>query len=182
MIFVPRLIRAGTMLTARGLATKKPKPAAGGGGGGGDTPFITSVGSLDGEFSIDDTLGMTFTMGGASRTATALGRYAHSGDSHTHLLTILDVSCAVLVSATVDMSGSTAGTFVYATCAATTLTAGTAYFLFSVETAASGDRWSNNGTALTTTAVATQSAASLDAGVCNAHSGNCYGPLNIKWH
>jgi hypothetical protein len=126
---------------------------------GSTTGFITTVSGGTSRNNAAQDLGMRIQVGAAPLTVTQLGRYCIAGNSQTHLMRIVDVATLTDVvggSATVNMSGGTANTFVYASLASSvTLAANTAYYILSRETSG-GDMWKDSDVT-----VATSSAASL---------------------
>jgi hypothetical protein len=117
--------------------------------------FVTSkvLGSVRNDFS--GWVGMKITVGATPLTVSQLGRIFVSGNSGTHIVKLVRASTQTDVpngSVSITMSGGSAGQFKYGTLAsAVTLSANTAYYLVSQETAG-GDQWGNFNTTVTTTA------------------------------
>lgn len=82
-------------------------------------------------------VGISFTAQSAV-TIISLGRWVYSGNSGSHVVSLMDASGTVLTSATVSTSGATTGQFAYSSCTHFTLTIGTQYFIVSAE---NGDQW-----------------------------------------
>jgi hypothetical protein len=90
-------------------------------------------------------VGFRFETGDRELNVTHLGRWVLSGNSHTHALKIVDPSAgnATVASATVNLSGATAGAFVYAALdTSVVLAANHEYYVMSLESDTSGsDYW-----------------------------------------
>ncbi|MCE0523210.1 MAG: IPTL-CTERM sorting domain-containing protein [Methylacidiphilales bacterium] len=125
-------------------------------------------------FQWDGYVGMKFTTGASGLTVSQLGRYVVSGNSKTHDLKLVDAATGTDVPnsvTTVNTSGATAGTFVYASLPVNvTLQANHSYYLLSHEgNGGSSDSWYNG----TNTTVTTTSAITVNASEWGSwHSGN----------
>lgn len=132
------------------------------------TPFITGQTTGSPRNNFDGCVGFKFTVGGSSITVTDLGRWKISGNSQTHTVKIVATDGTVIVSASIDVSGGTDGTYVYASVSPTVLSASTAYVLLSEEFNG-GDQWyDNNCTIDSTTGVATTDGAHFQSGCAGA--------------
>jgi predicted transglutaminase-like cysteine proteinase len=152
------------------------------------TNYVTSnvSGTLRNNFG--GWVGMKITVGGSPITVTALGRIFAAGDSGSHTVKIVNASSSQDVSggsASVSMTGSAPGSFVYANLsAAVTLNANTAYYIVSQETQ-NGDTWYDINTTIQTAGVAAETtgvysydgATYLTLGSAN-HS---YGPVDLLY-
>lgn len=122
------------------------------------SPFILTetLGSLRSDFT--GCVGYKFTVGASDIIVDQLGRRKVAGNSQTHTIRIMDASTSI-VSASVDMSTGSAGSYVYTSITPTTLLANTVYYIFSSETSG-GDQWyDSDGTIDSTAAFATQGGA-----------------------
>ncbi len=122
-----------------------------------DTGFVTGqvLGALRGNYT--GQIGLRFTVGKSPVTLTGLGRWVLSGNSSAHTLTLVRESdLSILGSVSVPTLGATAGAFKYVSLASpVTLAANTTYYIMSSERSGA-DLWYNDeGTVVTTTAVAT---------------------------
>ena len=184
LALVPRLLLAQSAFQNGSMQNGQIGVAASGGGGGGDTAFVTSVAHLDGSISgLNWEIGMGVTPP-STITITAIGRYCYSGDSGTHTLNIRSTGCTILGTVSINMSGATPGTWVYATLGTpVVVTGGTKVFINSVETSASGDHWGYNATTITTAfgTPGTDTQAQDNNG-CTGHAGQTEGPVNFLFH
>ncbi len=81
-------------------------------------------------------MGMKFTVGASNITVTSLGRLKIAGNSGTHNMIIASSSGTTLATVDVSVASGTDGQYVYVPLTApVTLTAGTSYFLVSLEAA-----------------------------------------------
>lgn len=166
---------------------RSPYPAAGGGGAG--SPFMTAATIGSTRNNTDGLLGFTVTVGASNMIVTDLGRWRFSGNSQTHSVRIYKniVGLPLIVSASIDMSSGTIGTWKYATITPVTLDAGVSYHIVSEEFNG-GDIWGDdNVSGITTTADGTIifSVYSLNGGVSfqnNAGGVKSYVPPNFKYH
>ncbi len=182
-IFIPRLIRAQTILTADGLAAFKKKSAGGGGGGGGNSPFITSVsgGTTSAGANFDG--GFKF-LANAAITVTDLGRIVISGNSATHTVYLKNETCSsILASVSVNLSGQSAGSFVYSSITPVTLTSGVVYQVQSSE-ASGGDTYYNDNVSISTTSDGTITFSTYHDTACHVNTSGVksYGVPNFKYH
>jgi hypothetical protein len=155
---------------------------------GGETEYVTGVvpGSLRNDWS--GWVGMQIVVGANPVSVTQLGRMMAPGNSGTHTVKLVKASDGTDVpggSASIAMSGGTAGQFQYGGLGSpVTLAAGTAYFLLSQETAG-GDSWYDWDTQVTTTEVAVDNglAWSTDPGAWSTYAlGNhAYVPVGFKY-
>ena len=131
---------------------------------------------------------MSVTIGSSSLTVDQLGRMFAPGNAGTHIVKIVDAATGADVpggSASVVMSGGTAGNFVYGTLAAPlVLSSGATYYILSQETAG-GDKWYDYNTTATTNWEATLSASVYGTGATyatiNGSAGHMYVPLDFKY-
>jgi hypothetical protein len=152
------------------------------------TVFVTSQtpGTLRNNFS--GYVGMRIDVGAQPLVVSSLGRLVSSGNTGAHSLKLVYASSGTDVagaSATVATAGGIAGQYQYAQLSTpVTLTAYTAYYILSQETAG-GDSWYDVDTRVITTSVATTPSAawSLGTGAYYTYgsAGQCYGPVNFKY-
>jgi hypothetical protein len=152
------------------------------------TNYVTSfvLGTLRNNFS--GWVGMRVTVGNSSVTVSGLGRVFAPGDTGSHTVKIVTASNGQDVSggsATISMSGGTAGSFIYVNLPATvTLNANTTYYFLSQETA-SGDEWYDMNTTVAGTAVASEvgSVWSPDGVTYNSNgtAAESYGPVDFQY-
>ena len=152
------------------------------------TGFVTSqtLGTLHNDFT--GYAGMQVVVGTNPITVTALGRMMVSSNTSTHTVKLVKASDGSDVtggSVTISMSGGTAGQYRYATLASpVTLSAGATYFVMSQEVSG-GDFWYYDDTRITTTSVASETAAAWGYGVgqwhLNGGPGQAYGPVDFKY-
>jgi hypothetical protein len=187
LIFVPRLIRAQTPLTADGLATFAGASSSGGGGGGGDTPFITLTSAGTPRSNFSGVVGCVLSLT-SSVTITALGRYVISGSSQTHNVGIWSSSDTTTPLAQVTVNASGLGTGWAYVSLGTPITPGTGtFYLGSAETSGT-DSWYDDDSVISVTAIGTISSSGFHSGAFQAPSstGNtgskCYVPVNFKYH
>lgn len=88
-------------------------------------------------------VGHQFTVGSSPVTFKQLGLRCATGNSGNHTVYIVDGSNTTLVSTVVNLTGCTTGTFYYANCTSTTLSASTQYFIVTGVTN-SGQMWAND--------------------------------------
>lgn len=145
-------------------------------------PFITDdpVGATP-QNNYGDYIGFGFTVGASDIVVTSIGRWVISGNSGTHTLKIVNGSNVTMATASLNTSGLSVG-YNYASCTPTTLTAGTTYYVFSLESNG-GDQWYNYQNH-TTTADGTIIGAYYIAGAITLAAGGTfvYGPVNFKYH
>lgn len=119
------------------------------------TSFVTSA-TLGGTAAATGFFGMAVTIGPNPVTVKALGRGFVSGNTQIHLVKVVDATTKADVpnaAAAVFSAGGVAGEISYAALATpVTLNANTPYYIVSQEVA-SGDRFYNHDTAVTTTSV-----------------------------
>lgn len=109
------------------------------------TNMLSSLGGITTRDDGSYYAGGKVLIGASNLKVTAVGRYCIAGNSNTHLVGILSASgSTVITSATVNMSGCTGGTWVFASVSPVTLSAGTDYIVFSYETG--NDYWIDNET------------------------------------
>jgi hypothetical protein len=150
------------------------------------TSLISSqtLGTLRNNFT--GSVGFKFTVGSSPITVTHLGRWVVSGDTGTHTVKLVKASDGTdvpLGSVTVSTFGGPAGTYAYVPIgSAVTLSANTAYYLVSSETAG-GDRWYDTNTIVTASSAATVNASIYyDTSYHVAQTGSrSYGPVNFKY-
>lgn len=131
-----------------------PKPS-GGGGGGTSSPFITAFPS-DGTTSVpsnQDGYGFKFTVGSSALVVTDLGFRVNATNTGVHTVSIFNNTGGLVVNGTVDLTGQSAGTVVYGAVSAATLTAGASYYC--IATMATGEKFQNDTSLVTTTTDAT---------------------------
>jgi Right handed beta helix region len=105
------------------------------------TPFVSGFTPTTVRNDFTGQVGMRITVGGSDISAQALGRSVLTGNAQSHRLSLLDAGGTVLGTASVNLSGMPAGTFVYASLASPlVLHAGASYFVMSDEVAGS-DGW-----------------------------------------
>jgi hypothetical protein len=126
-------------------------------------------------------VGTKFTVGGTGITVTSLGRICVSGNSGSHTVLIANSSGTTLTSATVNMSGCSAGNFIYTTISNYALPASTSYYLTSQESNG-GDQW-YDATSVTSTAAVTINDACYYSGSYTTigATGYSYVPVNLKY-
>lgn len=133
------------------------------------------------------TVGFTFTTPGSSPpTITALGRWKVAGNVQTHTVYLYNVTDGVLVdSVSIDMTGGSAGSYVYATLGTpVTLATSKKYYVGSAETN-TGDQWYNDDTTVDSvdSAAGTYDSSAYDAtppvGPTDSHATTAYGPVNF---
>jgi len=135
-----------------------------------DTPWVTSVSPsprADGPY----TAGGLFQMGATSYYLTSIGRLCLTGDSGNHTLYIVNAADSILLTATVNMAGCQANTYVYTT-ACLHLTARTSYYILSTETGGA-EPWSDG-----TSGTVTTSAATLNIGAFSTSVPYSGGPIS----
>jgi len=150
--------------------------------------YLTSskLGTLRNDFS--GYVGMQVMVGSSPITVTALGRIMASGNSGTHTVKLVKVSDGTDVpggSVSIAMSGGTVGQFQYANLSSpVVLSAGTAYYVMSQESAGA-DGWYSNDSTVQTTSVAKETSSAWGYGVgqwnANGAAGQTYGPLDFKY-
>lgn len=113
------------------------------------SPLVLSQVLGSGRTDTQAGVGMGFT---AASTATivSLGRWVYSGNSLTHVVSLMNAAGTVLTSATVATSGATTGQFKYVSCTPFTLVIGTQYFIVSAE---GTDQWGDTSTITCDTSV-----------------------------
>lgn len=167
-------------------ATLTVQPA--GGGGGGPAAFVTSkvVNGIRNDY--DGFVGMAIHVGATPIAASAVGRIVAPGNSHTHLVKIVDGSTGADVpggSALVVTAGGTAGSFAYTSLAnPITLNAGSTYFVLSQENAGLDAWYDYNGTTIQTTTDAAAISAVYSSGAsffAIGAPGQTYGPVDFKY-
>jgi hypothetical protein len=126
--------------------------------------------------------GVAFTVGSTPLTVSSLGRYCINGNTATHTVKLTlqtgsatgtDVSGG---SATVAMSGCTAGQFAYMSIPPVTLAAGSTYYLTSLE-ASGGDTFYDQGYTSSDTSVVLAGAVTIAGAPTNATNGGTYWSL-----
>lgn len=154
------------------------QPAAGAG-----NPFILSSGHDFPRNDFTGYVGFRFTVGSSNITITDLGRWVLSGNSGSHTVRITDVSGTLIVSAIVNTSGASVG-FVYSSITPTVLSAGTDYFIQSLETSGADTWYDDAGPtgAYTTTSDATLTNSSYSDPPVTNTANRTYGPPNFKYH
>jgi hypothetical protein len=164
-------------------------------GSGGDPHVIT--GQTPGTLRADGggfATGFQFTVGGASKVITAVGRYKAAGDSASHFVAIYTGSAGAPVtngSATINMSNAAdADGYVYVTLATPiTVSASTIYRCMSVE-ATGVDHFYDSDTSVTANAVISVDNGCYDSGGAagggstgtTGGANHAYGPVNFKFH
>ena len=136
------------------------------------TPFVTglsSTGAVRNDFT--GRVGFRFTVSGADRVITDLGRLVLSGNSQSHTIYLRNSSGTTLASTVVNLLGATVGSYVYGSITPITLTAGVAYWIYSDETNG-GDTWYDvSGTSLQTTNIATVQSGAYEFNGANNNTG-----------
>jgi hypothetical protein len=134
----------------------------------GATGFVTgfALNSPPTRNNFSGLVGMTFTVGSNPLIVSSVGRVCLAGNSQSHLVELVSIDSGGTPvpggSATVNMSGCTPGTFVYASLNSNiTLPAGAVYYLVSQESAG-GDLWYDLGTISTATDATVTNAAYLN--------------------
>lgn len=152
------------------LAQTFPYPGPGRMPSSTELSWVTSFtpGSIHGAFA--GTSGVKLTVGGSPINITKVGRYCISGNSGTHTFHISDNS-ADLGSVSIDMTGCTGGTFVYASLSVT-LSASTTYYLGTQE---ASDQFLDNDSTVTVTGVATDDSAGYSVDPYTASGWNPFG-------
>ena len=133
-------------------------------------------------------VGTTFTVGAASMTVNALGRYVNAGDSASHIVKFVDAVTGLDVpggTVTVVTAGATAGGFAYTTLSSPViLNANATYFIVSAETAG-GDHWYDLDTTVQSAPAGTIGRAIYGIGtsftVAQSVTGHSYVPLNFQF-
>lgn len=135
------------------LVQSLPFPGPGGIVPSAGTEFVTSTSGTTDRNNFTGRLGYFFTPS-QNLTVVKLGRLCRSGNSLSHTVYLSDPTPTYIASVSVNMSGCTAGTWVYGSVSAS-LTSGTTYRITVQETNADGDNWLDNIlNTLTTTSVA----------------------------
>jgi immunoglobulin I-set domain protein len=169
-------------------ATASPPPPPPGG-----TAFVTSFTASNLRNDFSGWVGMRLVVGSSDLSVSALGRWAAGADTGTHTLRLVNAATGVdVASVVVNVAGAPAGTFVFANLAnPVTLSANTAYYLLSQETAG-GDRWYDYDVSTVTTPAATDTNAvyALNAspgafvnggGGAGGGTHQSYGPPNLLY-
>lgn len=175
---------AQTLLEANVAAFGTNAPS---GGGGGDTPWVTgqSLGTLRSPGDFDGTVGCTVTVN-STITVTSIGAWVINGSTQSHHIGFFDSGGSLSGFVILNKSGLSTGFHYVVLGTPLVLTAGT--YFFGEEEFNSGDAFYNQDTTLTTTAVATISAASFNstgfiapsgAGTAGAH---CFVPVSFLYH
>ena len=114
------------------------------------TPFILTQtpGTVRNDFT--GCVGFIFTVGASPITITALGRWVVSGNSGTHVVYITDGSTNIIASASINTSGATPGAYKYVAITPVVLTNAFTYSVYSAETNA-GDQWYSDDTTIDST-------------------------------
>lgn len=153
-----------------------------GGGACSGTSWITgqTIGTATSAFNLE--VGVLVAVGASPVTVTHLKRWVTSGNNQTHVLKIRSGAGTLLGSVTVDCNGATPGAFVCGELSSPiVLDASTSYYIYSVETSG-GDQWGYSGTTVTTTGVATVTAAGYYDGANNPDAaGQNYGPVGFNY-
>ena len=129
-------------------------------------------------------MGFKFTVGGSPITVSSLGRWVLSGNTASHVMTVVQASSSTVVATgTVNTSGAPTGTFTYASLSTPViLSANTAYYVLSQE-ATGGDEFYQDNTALTTTSAGTINNSEYYSGgayrVGNSTGSYSYGPVSF---
>ena len=154
---------------------------------GSSTNYVTSAsfGTIRNNFT--GWVGMQIEVGNSPIVVTQLGRIVAGTSTGTHLVKIVQASNGADLpggSATVNVSGGTAGTFVYSSLASpVTLSANTSYYVVSQETLG-GDQWYDYNTTVQTTSVAAVSSAVYSGTSSYITPGSwwqTYGPVNFLY-
>jgi hypothetical protein len=133
-------------------------------------------------------LGMQILVGSNPITVTTLGRMMLDGNNSVHTVKFVNASDGTDVpggTASIEMAGGTVNQFQYANLSSpVVLTAGTAYYLVSEETA-DGDTWYYDDTLVGTSSVATELSGAWGNGPgqwnVSGSAGQSYGPLDFKY-
>ncbi len=134
-----------------------------------------------------DTLevGFKFVVGGSGITVTDVGRWKALTSSNSHVLTIRLTSTWVSQgSGTIDNTGQPTGDYVWTTLGSPiSLSAGTGYFIGSME-AAAGDTYGDSGAITVTAAIGTVVSAYGFGGTGpnNGTANQAFGPVNFKYY
>lgn len=165
-----------TTTTAAPTSTSIPTPTS--------TALISGFAPTTVRNDFTGQVGMRVTVGSADISVRSLGRLVLSGNSGSHVVSLLTASGQQLATATVDLAGKRAGSFAYASLAApVVLRAGTSYLVLSDEVSG-GDAWYNYDTNPVTTAAGQVTAAAYAAGgapVVGATAAQAYGPTNLLY-
>jgi len=172
-----------------GSGFQQPTPVPGGlkgyAGGGVGNPFILTQTLGTPLSNFDGALGFIFMVGGSNITVTHLGRWKIAGNSATHTVSIFDNGNVLVVSASVDMTTGSAGTYVYTSITPTVLTSGLSYKILSCEVNG-GDQWYNDATTVDSVASYASMVSSCFQISCsgsitpNAIGSFTYVPVNFK--
>lgn len=164
----------------RSRGYRRPVAAGGGGGDPGATAAITSGAGSTLRNDYGDYVGFRFTVGAADVYAKSVGRWKVSGNSGSHTVGIFNSGGTLLGSASVNLSGGSAGSYVYATLSgAIHLLAGGTYYCASLESNG-GDQWYDQLIASYNAAITVNAAAYHDgSGFHDANSGQTYVPPNF---
>jgi hypothetical protein len=130
-------------------------------------PFITGVSGGTPRNNFTGDAGMWFTTGASAMTVTDLGIWVISGNSGTHTINLYKIpgGCVLTATASINLSGATAGTWKYFTLASpAALLANTSYALVVSQTSG-GDQWLDQDCTVTCTAAGSVTGQSL--GTCS---------------
>ena len=147
-------------------------------------PLVTSQALGTQRNNYGDSVGCGFTVGSASVTVSALGRWVVSGSSGSHLLFIADATGATIATATIHTSGLSAGYhYINIDQGYTTLQGDSFYYLQSVE-AISGDFWYDVNTIPTIDSHFVYAGAfSRSGGVLTlSNTTGIFGPVNLLFY
>ena len=153
-----------------------------------DTALVTSVTPSTTRNDFNGWVGFRVQGGTSDISVTALGRWVLAGNSQSHAVRLVLASTgADVATATVNTSGQPAAAFAFTTLATpVTLSANTAYYLLSQETAG-GDAWYDFNAAVATTAAAAATGtvwATTDAPAAftvGGGSNQSYGVPNLRY-
>lgn len=165
LIPVVLLLAAAYLLSAQSILFPGPGTST---GGSSETSWITSFTPGLPHSVFDGTVGVKITVGGSNVVTTKVGRYCVATNSGTHTFHVNHNNVSDNTTVSINMSGCTAGTFVYVALV-TTLLANEVYYLGTEETSA-GDLWLDNDSTVAVTSVA------ADSQSCYQSGG--YGPTN----
>jgi hypothetical protein len=133
-------------------------------------------------------IGLKFTVGASSITVRELGRWINSGNNQSHTIKIVNATTGADVpgaSVSVSASGAPAAAYRFTVLASpVTLSANTAYYLVSSETAG-GDQWRHSTTTVSTTPAASCNNPIYWSGTAWVPDGTvantAFGPLNLRY-
>lgn len=184
-VFLALVLAVAVLGVGLAQSVSFPGPGAKGYAAAGDPPWVTAFTPGTSRNDFAGCVGFFFNVAGSSITVTELGRWKYSGNTGTHSVRIVNGAGSTVISANVDLTTGSVGTFVWASCTPTVLTASSGYYCMSQEVNA-GDTWSHYVTGMTTAAYATLNNAAYQAGCTGAATsdtaGQGYVIPNFKAH